>query len=259
MKRTESCVVEVHHGSSGRTVRHGRSNSISLPIIAWEEPEPKPLPRNSETRKSFNLLFILNKNTTKNSDIFGSLKRRFLTRKRWVRRLHFLCLLLAPKKGSDLVLGFSLGHFQLSTLTFLNHGIHVSVEVKYFSFVMDILPLALHLVSAEVFGWQAVLECYLALNFLVLSTCWVEFIWLSRECSKLVWKRSLTGRYLLFCILCKYLCTVPVPGGCGGDFRIVISMFFMNVDISCEKTATCPLDCWAFPDDRYFLQLDTWI
>ena len=85
MEQVNSLILQVDGETSTqkKIVHHERRNSISLPIIAWEaDPEPKPLPRNCESRKSFNLLVILNKNTSKNYDIFGSLKRRLKNRKR---------------------------------------------------------------------------------------------------------------------------------------------------------------------------------
>ena len=85
MEHVKSLILQVDEESSkkGKVPRQERRNSISLPIIAWEaDPEPRPLPRYCESRKSFNLLVILNKNTTRNYDIFGSLKRRFLNYKR---------------------------------------------------------------------------------------------------------------------------------------------------------------------------------
>ena len=86
MEHLKSLIFHMDDSSLEKRYHHERRNSISLPIIAWEADPPSPalLPRNSNRRKSFNLLYVLNKNSSKKGyDIFGSLKRRLLNSKRW--------------------------------------------------------------------------------------------------------------------------------------------------------------------------------
>ena len=86
MEHLKSLIFHMDNSSFDKRCHHERRNSISLPIIAWEADPPSPtlIPRNSNRRKSFNLLYVLNKNSSKKGyDIFGSLKRRLLNSKRW--------------------------------------------------------------------------------------------------------------------------------------------------------------------------------